>query len=68
MKTRVIQELHPVGTGRPVIEVHHLTKDYGDVRAVDDLSFTVEPGAVTGVPRARTAPGRRPRCARCSAW
>jgi ABC-2 type transport system ATP-binding protein len=31
-----------------VIEAMHLTKDYGDKRAVDDLSFTVRPGIVTG--------------------
>jgi ABC-2 type transport system ATP-binding protein len=31
-----------------MIEVTHLTKHYGDVTAVDDLSFTVEPGIVTG--------------------
>jgi ABC-2 type transport system ATP-binding protein len=31
-----------------VIEAHSLTKDYGDKRAVDDLSFTVKPGIVTG--------------------
>jgi len=31
-----------------VIEAHGLTKDYGDKRAVDDLSFTVKPGVVTG--------------------
>jgi ABC-2 type transport system ATP-binding protein len=31
-----------------MIEVTHLTKQYGDVTAVDDLSFTVEPGIVTG--------------------
>jgi ABC-2 type transport system ATP-binding protein len=46
----------PLG-GRPVcaelmsrgrIEVCGLTKDYHGVRAVDDLSFTVEPGRVTG--------------------
>jgi ABC-2 type transport system ATP-binding protein len=30
------------------IEVHHLTKRYGDSLAVDDLTFTVEPGKVTG--------------------
>ena len=30
------------------IEVRGLTKEYGGVRAVDDLSFTVEPGRVTG--------------------
>jgi ABC-2 type transport system ATP-binding protein len=30
------------------IAVEDLTKRYGDVTAVDDLSFTVRPGAVTG--------------------
>ncbi|MFG1928346.1 ABC transporter ATP-binding protein [Cryptosporangium sp. NPDC048952] len=30
------------------IVVHHLTKQFGTIRAVDDLSFTVEPGTVTG--------------------
>ncbi|MGY1811952.1 ABC transporter ATP-binding protein [Blastococcus sp. SYSU D00820] len=30
------------------VEVRGLTKTFGTVRAVDDLSFTVEPGAVTG--------------------
>jgi ABC-2 type transport system ATP-binding protein len=31
-----------------VIHVEHLTKTYGDTRAVDDLSFEVRPGIVTG--------------------
>ena len=31
-----------------MIEARDLTKDYGDKRAVDDLSFTVRPGIVTG--------------------
>jgi ABC-2 type transport system ATP-binding protein len=31
-----------------MIEAHGLIKDYGSKRAVDDLSFTVEPGVVTG--------------------
>lgn len=31
-----------------MIEVRGLTKSYGDVLAVDDLSFDVEPGKVTG--------------------
>jgi ABC-2 type transport system ATP-binding protein len=31
-----------------MITVRGLTKDYGDVRAVDDLSFDVEAGKVTG--------------------
>ena len=30
------------------IEVDRLTKQYGAVRAVDDLSFTLEPGSITG--------------------
>jgi ABC-2 type transport system ATP-binding protein len=30
------------------IQIAGLTKRYGDTRAVDDLSFTVEPGRVTG--------------------
>src|SRR5664279_459496 len=33
--------------GREVL-VEGLTKRYGDVTAVDDLSFSVEPGRVTG--------------------
>ena len=31
-----------------MIEAHHLTKRYGDKTAVEDLSFTVRPGVVTG--------------------
>ena len=31
-----------------VIEAQALTKDYGDKRAVDELSFSVRPGIVTG--------------------
>jgi ABC-2 type transport system ATP-binding protein len=31
-----------------VIEARGLTKDYGPKRAVDDLTFTVQPGVVTG--------------------
>jgi ABC-2 type transport system ATP-binding protein len=31
-----------------IVRVDHLTKDFGRVRAVDDLSFTVQPGRVTG--------------------
>ena len=33
---------------KALIEVRNLTKDYGDTRAVDDLTFTVRPGVVTG--------------------
>ena len=45
----------PVVDARPrfaaedgVIEVEHLSKQFGPVRAVDDLTFRVEPGRVTG--------------------
>ncbi len=31
-----------------MIEVQHLTKKYGDTTAVDDLSFALKPGRVTG--------------------
>src|SRR4029077_8622967 len=31
-----------------LIEARNLSKDYGDKRAVDDLTFTVRPGVVTG--------------------
>jgi ABC-type multidrug transport system ATPase subunit len=31
-----------------VIDAHNLTKRYGDKTAVDDLTFTVNPGIVTG--------------------
>jgi ABC-type multidrug transport system fused ATPase/permease subunit len=32
-----------------MIEIEHVTKRYGDKVAVDDLSFSVKPGIVTGV-------------------
>lgn len=31
-----------------MIEVEHLTKDYGDYRALDDISFSVEKGEILG--------------------
>jgi ABC-2 type transport system ATP-binding protein len=31
-----------------VISAHHLTKQFGSVQAVDDLTFAVERGTVTG--------------------
>ncbi len=38
----------PPVPGMPVLEVDHLTKRYGHDVVVDDLSFTVQPGRVTG--------------------
>jgi ABC-2 type transport system ATP-binding protein len=34
--------------GEAMIEAHNLTKRYGSTKAVDDLSFEVRPGQVTG--------------------
>jgi ABC-2 type transport system ATP-binding protein len=31
-----------------MIEVEHLTKAYGEFRAIDDISFTVEKGEILG--------------------
>src|SRR5260370_25528055 len=36
------------GQGGVMIEASGLSKRYGPVRAVDNLSFTIEPGSVTG--------------------
>jgi ABC-2 type transport system ATP-binding protein len=33
----------------PVVRVEHLSKSYGDLKAVDDISFTVNPGEVFGM-------------------
>jgi ABC-2 type transport system ATP-binding protein len=33
----------------PALSAIHLTKRYGDVVAVDDLSFALEPGSITGL-------------------
>ena len=39
---------HPGRRGAAMIVSHHLTKRYGKTVAVDDLTFTVNPGVVTG--------------------
>ncbi len=35
--------------GDKVIEFHHVSKAYGDRLLIDDLSFTVPPGAIVGI-------------------
>ena len=45
-----------------MIEVTGITKRYGDTVAVDDLSFDVKPGQITGF-LGRTGRGSRPPCA-----
>ena len=49
-----------------MVAVRNLTKRYGDVLAVDDLTFALEPGTITGF-LGPTAPARRRRCGCCSA-
>ena len=44
-----------------MIKAPGLTKRYGDKLAVDQLTFTVEPGRITGFLGPNGA-GRRPRC------
>ena len=46
MKTRIIQDETAVSA--PVIAIHNLTKDFGTIRAVDDLSFVAAEGKVVG--------------------
>src|SRR5688572_16666038 len=48
--TRVLEDDHqgaPVGSGH-VLQMDGLIRTYGSVRALDGMSFTVRPGAVTG--------------------
>jgi hypothetical protein len=45
-----------------MIEAQDLTKVYGGKAAVDHLSFTVEPGRVTGFPAARLCTDLSARC------
>ena len=33
----------------PALEIDHITKSFGPIRAVDDVSFTVEPGEIFGL-------------------
>lgn len=32
-----------------MLEVKHLRKTFGDLVAVDDVSFTIEPGTIMGI-------------------
>src|SRR5262245_55874127 len=44
-----VPPLGPTGeTGDPVVEVRSLTKRYAELVAVDELTFTLKPGTVTG--------------------
>ena len=48
MAVRVMRGRRPGSYRRTMIEIENLSKRYGDKLAVDGLSFTVEPGVVTG--------------------
>ncbi len=39
---------HDTGTSGAAVEIRNLTKTFGSFRAVDDLSFSVDPGRITG--------------------
>jgi len=38
-----------MSTMKPMISVKNLTKDYGDTRAVDEVTFTIDPGECIGL-------------------
>ena len=59
---RAYRELNGNVQGDPVIEVEHLTKRYGNVVAVDDISFQVTRAKSSDF-SGRTAQARRRRCA-----
>ncbi len=44
-----MDNIQPQSAGTPAIEVEHLAKRFGGVTAVDDISFAVERGSVTGL-------------------
>ncbi|ADI03524.1 ABC transporter ATP-binding protein [Streptomyces bingchenggensis BCW-1] len=48
MRAATARTTHTIGSGVMMIEVCGLTKRYGEVLAVDDLTFAVRPGEVTG--------------------
>ena len=48
MATRLAQTTERTPLGTPAISIRGLTKRFGSVTAVDDLTFEVRPGVVTG--------------------
>jgi ABC-2 type transport system ATP-binding protein len=48
MMTQQLEPPRPIGDGSPAIEVDGLTKRFGEIVAVRDLSFRVKAGRVTG--------------------
>ena len=47
-ETRVGDSMTRAGDPAPVVELRGLTKRYGDVVAVDGLTFALQPGTITG--------------------
>lgn len=49
-RSRLAERLPPLeGKSGAVIEAEHLTKTFGDFKAVDDISFTIERGEIFGL-------------------
>jgi ABC-2 type transport system ATP-binding protein len=48
MAERVNDDVTPADAAAPVVTIRSLTKRFGDLLAVDDLSFSLRPGTVTG--------------------
>ncbi len=46
--TRTVSVPNTAGAHSLALAIEHVTKRYGPNTAIDDMSFTVEPGRVTG--------------------
>ena len=62
-----ISEIMMTTTQTTPISVHGLTKQFGRIRAVEELTFDVRPGQITGFLGPNGA-GKPPLCACCSGW
>lgn len=49
MDNRVMERQTTIGLGPPIVEVQCLHKTYGRTTAVDDVSFSVQPGEIFGI-------------------
>jgi ABC-2 type transport system ATP-binding protein len=49
IEAQVDEQAHPArAAAQPVVSVHTLTKRFGDIAAVEDLTFSLQAGTVTG--------------------
>jgi ATPase subunit of ABC transporter with duplicated ATPase domains len=58
------RESPPFSPGNTMIEISHLSKRYGELTAVDDISFNVQPGEVLGF----LGPNRATEKCRCAVF